>query len=335
MPDYPNAMTLAQYAVLSNDPLVAYVANSVHRLGSVLQDIPFITKPTLKFRGVRFTNAGLPEPQFRKINEATTTVRGQAQDFTEQAYILSNNIDVDRLLLLDQNAISDPRMVQLNMFMEAVIFKINDYFINNNPVTGDPDAPTGLRYRLDNPTTYGVNSAMKIDAGGVVMTAALTADSANAFLAFLQQILDELGAPEGDNLVLYSNELLRRRIDMAVRKLGAGAGFNTMEDAFGRRVDRFKNAVIRTIGRKADASTQIITNTETNAGADGASDYTSLYGVRYGEGFCQGWQVEPLNVVDFGQVSGQNFFRLFIEWAFGFVFEHDRSIVRGYDIKVS
>lgn len=335
MPDYPNAMTLAQHAVISNDPLALYVVNSVHSLGSVAQDIPFKNTGTMKTRGVRFTNDGLPTPTFRKVNAKTESVRANFQDQTEQAYILSNNIDVDRAVLLDKNAISDPRVVQLNAYMQSVMFMTNDFFFNNNHTSGNADAPVGLRARIDNPSVYGINSAMKIDGGGVVMTTSLTADSANQFLALLQKVLYDMGAPDGDGVVFYMNETLRVRFDMAVRKLGAGAGFNTLQDAFGRTVDRFKNAVIRTVGRKADGSTKIITDTETNAGADGASTFTSLYAARYGEGFGMGWQMEPLKIQDYGQVSGENYWRLFIEWIYGYMFEHDRSIARVYNIKVS
>lgn len=331
-----NALTLADYALQSNSPLVQRIAMSLLQSGMVLQDMPLTTRKSMIANGVRW-QGNLPTVAWRKLNDEPVATKGQPTPFQEQAYTMSNTIDVDRKLVEDINAISDPRAVQLVAYLAAVAYDFNDKFINNNHLTGEDDAPVGLRQRLDAPNDWKLASECKIDGGGVVMTSSLSAANANDFLELLQKMLDFMGAGDGTDVVIYVNDTLKRRIARAVRTLGAGAGFNTFEDAFGRTVERFQNAVIRDIGRKADQSTRIITDTETSTGADGASTFTSLYAVKYGEDHFFGWQFESLeeSISDLGLLNNGVIMRLVIDWAIGLFQANNRAVARVYNIKVS
>ena len=174
-----------------------------------------------------------------------------------------------------------------------------------------------------------------IDAGGAVITTAATAAQANAFFDWLDQLLYALDAPEGDGVKLYMNATLKRRIPFLVRLMGAAGGFNQTQDQFDRTVERYKNAVLVDIGVKGDQSTGIILNTEANTGADGSSDYTSIYGVRYGDEYVTGWQFAPLIAKDLGPdpVDGVQV-RTLIEWMGGIAYHNTRSIARLYDLKI-
>ena len=332
------ALTLAQHALASQDPLIAKVVQSFHESGSVLQDIPFETMPYLNVKGVRFTEAGLPTPGYRKINEAATSVSATPEQVAEQAFILANDIDVDKVLVEDAAALTDPRWSQLMAYLQAVSKQQNDYFINNNHVTGDADAAVGLRARLDNPTTYGLYSGMKINAGGVDMSADATAADVFAFLEQVDLMLYEMGVPEGDGVTLYMSELMKVRFDNKVKQLGAGGGFNMAQDAFGRSVSMYKNAKVRAIGRKVAsgaASASVITNTETAGGADGSSTFTSLYAVRYGQDAFTGWQMHPLEVIDHGLYGGTRNYRLSLEWPHGYLNMGNRSVARLYNVDLT
>lgn len=330
-----NSLTLSEYAMMSNDPLVRKVTYSLLEMGNVLQDIPLTNAQTMLANGVRFLGANLPGVNWGKLNQEPTVVKGKPSPFQEQAYLIRNSIDVDKKLVEDRNAISDPRGQQIEAYLRAVTYEINTQFINNNHVTGNSDCFTGLRYRLDNPTTYGVESEMKIDAGAVVMTTSMTAASANTFIETVDQTLDYMGSPDGSGVVLYMNDLLKRRFARAIRVLGAAAGFTTQRDAFDRQVEMYRGAVIRDIGRKADQSTRIITNTEDSAGVDGSSNYTSMYAVKYGEGYFTGWQFEPLVPRDLGLLDNGVIYRTVFDWAFGLYMEHTRAVARVFGIKVS
>lgn len=134
-----SSLTLAQYAIQSNDPLVMAITYSLLEFDPVFQDIPLVTKPTLKVNGVRWTG-NLPTVGWRKINESTSVTSGTPTPWSEQAFIVSNAIDVDIKLINDQNQISDPRVVQVNAWLKSLAYDFNDKFFNNDPVSGDTDA---------------------------------------------------------------------------------------------------------------------------------------------------------------------------------------------------
>lgn len=330
-----NALTLGQYAIMSNDPLVQRITYSLLQNAVVLNDIPLVTRKTIVVNGVRW-EGNLPSVNWSKLNVDPEVTSGTPTPYQEQAYILRNAIDVDKFLVEDQNQIVDPRGAQIEAYLRGAAYDINDKFINNDHISGDEDAFVGLRARLDNPTTYGVTSEMKINASALDMTqAGMTAATANNFLEFVQQVLDYMGSPDGTGVTLYMNDILKRRFARAIRLLGAGAGFNMVTDAFGRQVTMFQGAAVVDIGRKANQTTRIITDTETSAGAEGASDYTSFYAVRYGESGVYGWQFDALKAEDIGLIgNGGSTYRTKIDWAFGLITAHTRSIARVYGIKV-
>lgn len=329
------AMTIAQWANMANDPLVYKFVKSLLNVGNPMNDIPFVSKASLKMNGQRLTTA--PDVNWRSLNSDTTQTTVNFLPFQESAYILSNALDVDIKLLQDSNWITDPRAARLMAYAEGQAFDFADKFINNNHISGDVNAIVGLRARLDQATLYGNNTACLIDAGGVDLSdSGITATTTSKFNAYVRRMLDEIGSPDGEGCVIYMSRELRRRWEMGLRLSGSGSGFDTTKDAFGRRVEVFGNAVIRPVGVKKDQSTEIITNTETSAGANGSSNYTSMYAVRFGEGYLTGWQMGPLTVQDLGQLpSNPTMYRLFVDWACGLWQEHTRAIARVYDIKVS
>lgn len=333
-----NALTIGDYAVMSNDPLVQKITISLIVNGVVFADIPFLNKKTLVANGVRWQD-NLPTVTWSKLNAGLTVTRGKPTAYQEQAYLMRNAIDVDIKLLEDENRIVDPRVTMLQAYIMAVVYDYNDKFINNDHLTGEDDSIVGLRYRLDNPSTYGLVSEMKIDFGGVDMTqGAMSSTTANNFIESVQTMLSYMGAEDGTGVVFYVNDLLIRRWERAIRLLGAGAGWSMITDAFGRSINQYRNAKIINVGRKSDQSTRIITNTETNTGLPGASTYTSIYAVRYGEDAMVGWQFDPLSesIEDIGMIGNDGTgYRIKIDWANGILPQHTRCISRGFGIKVS
>lgn len=331
-----SSLTLSDYALMSNSPLVQKISTSMLMFGSVLQDIPLETYQSLIANGVRFIGTqGNATVGWRKLNEAPAVTKGVPTPWQEQAYILSNNFAIDNVLLKDKNRIQDPWQIQLNHYLQMVTYEINDKFINNQHVTGDVDAPVGLRYRLDNFADYGIPSEMKISAAATDISAG---SNGPKLLYYIDKLLDFMGSPDGNGVVLYMDEELRRLINFAVKTAGTAGGFTVMKDAFDRQVMMYRGATIRIVGRKSDQSTHIITTTETNLGVDGSSTMTSIYGVRYGEGYFRGWQFQSLE----DSLIGPYFLtatgtqqQLTMDWPVGLMQEHTRSIGRIYDIKVS
>ena len=333
-----SAISLSEYAIMSNDPLVMAITKSLIVNGAVFTDIPFLNQNTLLANGVRWQD-NLPTVNWSKINAGLTVTKGKPTAYQEQAYLMRNAIDCDVKLLQDKNRIVDPCAAQLDAYFAAVTYDYNDKFINNDHLSGDDDSIVGLRYRIDNASTYGVVSELKIDAGAIDMSdAGMTAAIANNFIVLIQTLLDYFGRREGDGVVLYMNDNMIRRFEKAVRMLGAGAGWNTQVDAWGRMVTKYRNAKIVDIGRKADQSTRIILNTEASTGAAGASVHTSIYGVVYGPERLVGWQFAPLgeSVTDLGLLGNDGTIaRVMIDWATGLLPQHTRCMGRIYGIKVA
>jgi hypothetical protein len=330
-----SALTLAQYAMLSNDPLVQAVTFSLIDNGSIMaRDIPFTDKKSLYVNGIRW-EGNLPSVSWANINEEGTTVSGTPTPYQESLYTLRNYIDVDKLLVMDENQITDPRSAQVGIYMKAAAYDFNDKFINNTHGTGDTKAIVGIRSRIDNGTTFGVRSENKIDAGGVVMTASATAATYGAFLEFLDQALWSVDSPDGNGVVLYLSAEMSRRWDRVTRTFSGQGGFATAIDQVGRGVSMYKNAIVRDVGKKADQSTNIITNTETAAGLDGASTMTSIYAVNYSGEHFQGWQMQPLVAQDLGLLENGVTYRTLVDWAGGLMNQSTRSLARVYDIKYS
>jgi hypothetical protein len=332
-----SALNMAQYAIMSNDPLVQAVTFSLIDNGSVMaRDIPFANKKTLIANGVRW-EGNLPSVTWVNVNEEGTTTSGTPTPYQEQVYILRNNIDVDKYLVEDQNQIANPRAIQLAAWLKAQAYDFNFKFIKNDHTTGDAKAFVGLRYRINNGSTFGVRSENKIDAAAVDLTqAAATAATFGNFLEFVDQLLWSVDSPEGDGVVLYVNDVLKRRwSNLAARFAGQG-GLSQAQDQMGRTVSMYKNAQIRDIGYKADQSTRVITVTETaNGTTDTGSTHTSIYAAHYGEENMMGWQFDPLAAKDLGLLESGAIYRTFVDWAGGLINMSTRSIGRIHGVKLS
>lgn len=331
------ALTLAQYAVTSNNSLVSGITMSLIDNGSVMaRDIPFVNKKTMIANGVRWEGS-LPTVGWRQINAGTTVTSGTPKPFQEQAYVVSNAIDVDRILVEYQNAIQDPRSLQLAAYLKSLAYDFNDKFINNDPVAGNADSITGIKYRIANGNIFGVRPENSIDAGGTVLTqAGMTVLTANVFIEQIDQLLWSVGAPDGQGVVLYMNDIMKRRFAFAIRLMGINGGFSITQDQFGRTVESYRGAVVRDIGYKADQATRIISNTETATGANGASNYTSIYAVHYGSEWIYGWQYEPLQGKDLGLIGNDGTaYRILVDWVCGLYGAHTRAMARLYDLKLT
>lgn len=331
-----NAVTLADYAQMSNNPLVQAVTYSLILYSNVMQDCPMVDKKMLIANGARF-EGNLPTVNWSQLNAEGLTTKGTPTPYQEQVYIVRNYIDVDKFLVEEENAIVDPRAIQSDAFLKALTYDMNYKFFKNDHLTGNINAPVGLRYRIDNGGTFGVRPENKIDAGGVNMAqAGMTQATANQFLEYLDNLLWCVDSPDGQGVILYMNEVMKRRFAFALRTLGTSGGFSIVQDQFNRTVEMYKGATIRDPGYQSDQATRIITTTElANGSADTGSTYTSIYAVNFSTDHFHGWEFEPINVQDLGLIYNGAIYRTLIDWAVGFINDSTRSIGRLYDIKLA
>jgi hypothetical protein len=330
------SMTLADYALQSNDPLVRAVTFSLIDNGAVAQDIPLLTQETLIANGVRF-EGNLPTVNWAQINSEGVTTKGTPTPYQEKVFTFRNYIDLDKLYVRDKNAIQDPRATQINAFMKALAYDFNDKFINNDHIAGDQNSIVGIKYRITNGGTYGVRPENSIDAGTLnISQSGATQATANKFIEYLDQLLWSVDSPDGQGVTLYMNEVMKRRLNFLARLMGTSGGFDITKDQFDRVIQTYKGAMIRDIGYKADQATRIITNTENANGAnDGSSNQTSIYAVNYDTNHFFGWEFEPVNVQDLGLINNGVIYRTFIDWAIGLMNASTRSLGRLYDLKMA
>lgn len=332
-----NALTLYDYGAMSNDPLVKKVTMGLYESGvSVLDDLPLVSTKSLKQKGTRFTAGTLPAVGTRKLNDDPDVVKAVPKAFEEQAYIVSQRFQIDRFLDMEDNAIQDPISLEFSAWSESFTRTFSDKFINATP-TADPEWFAGIRYRLDNPTVYDIPSENKIDAAAVDLRLAnMTSATAETFFEYLDQLLDYTGSPDGNGISLYMNDVMFRRMATAAKRAQSGNALDQTKDNYDRKITTYRNAKLRQLPRKTNDTSQIITSTETTAGVDGASTYTSIYAVRFGQERFTGWQFEPLMMKDLGidpTVGTRK--NTVVDWAVGLFQSHPRSIGRLYDIRLA
>jgi len=327
--DFNGALTLADYAAISNDPVVKEITKSLHQTWNALKDIPLYTSPSLKQVGMRYLNSNIPAPNWTGVNSEPVPVKGRPKSYEENMYLVRNKILVDKVLMAQPQNIIDPIEAQVQIFLEGFAYDFNDKFINNSPVTGTVDCFPGLGYRLDNFADFDIPSEMDISVPttqATLKSGSITAALSNGLFTAIQELLDNMNAPDGNGVVLYMNEFAKRQIEFAIRTMGIGAGFDVTMDSFDRPVEKYKSATVRTVGRKSDGTTPIIAN---NLAGPVASKSTHIYAVRYGTGYVQGWQSGPFKPEYLG-LSKENgiMHNVVFDWGVGLWVPHTRAIGR-------
>lgn len=335
-----NALTLVDYAQMRNDPLVTKIVMSLFDVGNLVDDIPLVTSQTLMQNGVRFVD-NLPVPSWRQLNQLPTITKGSPTPWQEQLYIVSSQFQMEKRFLREKNAIQDPMEIQFNAWMEAWAYTWNNIFFNNaHDGTGDNNAPVGLKTRLANGTQYGTASDMVVNGvnGSTIdLSGTVSANNANDMIDGVNQMLINMNASDGTGVVLYMNEKMNIKFLRAIRSLGAGGGFNTQKDAFGREIEYYRNAKIRRAGRKVDQTTQVLGD-EASDGTSYVSGarYASIFGVRYGKDTFAGWQDCELKPQNLGvDPSNGIMVNALIDWGVGLWQTHTRAIGRLKNIEIA
>src|SRR5260221_115366 len=161
-----NSLSLADYALISNSPQVRAVSYSLIMSDNVMQDVPLLNKKTLVANGVRF-EGNLPTVNWAPINSEGVTTKGTPTPYSEQLYLIRNNIDVDKVYVEDENQIVDPRSTQVGAYLKAVTYDLNFKYFQNDHITGDQNSFVGLSYRINNGGVFGVRPENKITGGAV------------------------------------------------------------------------------------------------------------------------------------------------------------------------
>lgn len=337
------ALNLVDYHLLSNEPLVKEVTLQMLKATPLYERLPVKIKRSFTMKGNRIVDQ-LPDPPGTSINEQPTIVKTDPRPFTEELYNKEFGFQIHDLYRHEENAISDPMDVQAKGAIQGHVFRCNDAFINNNHTTGDSKWVVGIRERLDSPGTYGTNPDCKRDATGASadMSASGTSAHFGEFSKQLDRLLEETNATQDGNTIIVVGSTLYHNWNAAMRRFSGSGGFSQASDQFGRTINKYDGIPVLRAGRKTPSGTypaltqaQVITDTETAGGVDGASNFTSLYVVRFGDNGLMGWSFDRLKTFPPEKLSGLLVWQITMRETLGLFQTDPRAVGRLYNVKVS
>lgn len=316
------AYTLADYARLAQSPLKAGVVDVLRANSAVLEAMKFEDAGKLNIEILR-TNT-LPTVGTRKIGETWTHSNGTVDQISERIVNLGLKVDIDKVLV-KADAVVDQRALQVKMAMTATTLKWNNIFINGQP-SSDYDDLTGIRYRLINYLAAG----QTILGGGIDVSpdsASLAADQIK-LINYVHELIDVTANGQSDQLIM--NREMRLRLGAALR---ASNMLATTKDSYGRTFETFGEGgpMLVDIGSTdpLDRTARVIGNAELdNGSAITGGDATSIYSVKYGDEWLNGFQEYALDVQDKGLLEDGVTYRTVMDWPVGIYHVHPFAIAR-------
>lgn len=313
------AYTLADYARLAPSDLVKGIVDVFRRESVVMDLMRFENHDQLSITVLR--NKTLPSVSFRKIGGSFSESKGTIEPVQENVFDMGGYIDVDKLLVKSKQMV-DQRALQTDFFLTSIAYQFQDYFINGDP-TADPDGFSGLFYRINK-----YHTAQSTNENGLDVSPDATGLAANQvkLIDSMQKLIHLVEGHKAD--AIFCNDTFLLRLMAALR--GSGL-LDTTQDNYGRWVNTYgaNGPMLYDIGVKADQSTKIILDTETNDGtAKTGGGATSCYAVKFGEKFLMGFQLYSIDANDIGLLESGVAFRTVVDWPVGLYITHPRSIAR-------
>jgi hypothetical protein len=308
------AYTLAQYANLEVDPTKKYVMRNLLREMKVAEYLPFTTINALRTAAYRWSL--LPSVAFRDLNGTyTEDTSGNVDQVWESLYILGGELDFDRVFgKVSGGAVVDPYKLQVDMKLVALALKFNDQFINGD-LASDPLGFEGLKKRISL-----MPSRQKVCVTTTAATSLdVTSSAANVALFWKGVEKAYEYCNRGQVNLIVCNEDMKMGLGSSLRYINAAGGnfLDVSKDSFDRAVVTYKGTPIVDIGLKADQSTEIITDTETDADST-HSVSTSMYFASFNEqqGVI-GIQLGPVEVIPNAEKDVATVDKTLIEWVVG------------------
>ncbi len=313
------ALTVAEMAAGMKDKVMGGILMQYARLSQLFQRVTF--ESTESFTIKTWQNKSVTDAVFRDIGEAYPETKDQFSEINDGIALMGGSIDVDRALRL-------PGQSELDAWAENLLLQVKryQYGFTDNFINGDrsvtPSGFNGIKKRVEAEFALGgVGADQVIEAAGLD----LSASSANrqTFLDHLEVAQYEVDEGQVDLIITSKKGLFT--LNRVARRENL---YDTTRDQFDRKVDLFRGIPIMEAGTKGDQTTQIITSTETNAGASTGGTATSFYFVRFGKQHVQGWQMhEPKRIYD-DIINDGVTHRTVFEWPVGLTKFHIKSVVR-------
>ena len=307
------ALTLVEMIAGMKDKVAAGIVLQWARQSQIFQKIPF--EGTDSFWTKTWQNESVSDAVFRQIGSSFAETKDKFVEDREGIYLLGGQLDVDTALELPANRELDVMAQNLSLQSERFRFGWTDTFINGDRAV-DPDKFNGIKKRIED------NGGDQVIAGGG-LDLSVSSSNRQQFLDLMDQAIFEVA--EGAVDLIITSKQGMWSLNRVARREGL---LDTTKDAFDRSVKTFMGIPVMFAGTKGDQSTQIITKTETNAGASTGGFSTSFYFVRFGGPYVTGMQMsEPKRIYD--QVINDGVTRRVVfQWPVGLSQFHKRGSVR-------
>jgi hypothetical protein len=316
------AYTLADYARLADSELKRGIVDILRSESLIMDYLSFESWSKMNMEIIRTKT--LPTVTTRKINESWSESKGTTDTVQASMSDIGGYIDVDKLLVRS-DSIVDQRALQTSLYTKAVALKFNSLFFKGDPAVNE-DEFAGIRYMLINK----LPSGQTVLGGGVDISpdgSALAADQLKA-IDFIHALIHECDGHKAD--FLFCNDTLKLRLDAALRSSGMLA---TTTDAYGRKFNTFGEGGPKIVdvgpSDPLDKTARIIGNVELDDGsAETGGDATSIYAVKVGGEYVNGFHLYPMEIDDIGMLESGVAYRTVIDYPVGIYQIHPWSVAR-------
>ena len=328
-------LTLSDIQQQTDDLLKQGIIQCFRKDSIFLNNVTIQTTGTMHVKNMR---AGtMSQIGNRKIGESRPIVMHQKPDVVEDAmYIYSNKIQIptQNVDFKDKGTLYDPVAWNIEATTKSMARQITSDIINNTP-TANPDAPVGLKWRIDNASNV---SEIKIPASGTNGTALdldPTGQNYAQNIRAFKRLMDMAKSvvDETPDFVLCNNTFINMQ-----SSIWADSNYlKTTEDSLHRVFEDWDGVKYINMGYEYDDTTKVIKDYETAYGVDGTegTDHcTSIYLVKMGPEFWQMVQAESMNVSELYKDADRINYCVDFDWELGHIITHPRSVVRVYGLKM-
>lgn len=315
-----NEFTLADYEATAPDPLAKAVARTWREASPIMDMLRFRTSDKLSESILRFNSVG--SPTWRKIGESFTQTKVTPDEVAERLYFMGNKIDIP-YEYVKASSLIDIRAEQVKAYMQGLAFGFNTAFFTNTPLV-DPDAITGLWYRIKNDLGSGQYFDASLDISPDTATTTWVAQTIDK-IELLLQLVD--GNPS--DKVLFMGKTMYNRLQSAFRQSNL---LSTTTDQLGRVFLTYGQGgpKIIDVGYQTNQSSAILGDVENGITALTGSTKSSLYCVRFGAPYVEGWCQEMPFVEDVGLLEDRVNYRTVVRFSPGIFMTHPRSAALAY-----
>lgn len=266
------AVTLAQYSIDTRaDDLQRALIQMFDDYSPVFSEIPMDDNGDSIYYDYEQVSL-LPSVAWRAFNTAWSESSGVTTPYREYLKILGGEVKWDKWFA---NRKTITRQTEMKVL--AAVKAWDAAFFEGTPIS-DTNSMIGLRTRL------GSGQLVLNASGGGALTLAKL-NSLIDSVPFSTKQEQGMRRGEGVRKVLYMNRTLRNKVDSLIEAQTGSLRIETTKDAFGARVEMWRDAVIRVVETTGTGTTTLDFDEDPG---DGVSDTASIYCVAFGDGLVHG-----------------------------------------------